>query len=838
MHGLFNVIISILLVGRTISDINMMRRSRKRCSPSHRSEVKHGENRTANSSKGKRRKFETNEEMNDSKSAKNIKDASIHNDIQPEVEPSDSSSDEFMYTPELSSFSLDRFPRKKELTSSDFTAIENNILTGVMRLSESADSDFESVSERNPLYSPPVNHEENVTATAKIGRKKKTVNSDKYKKKFKNDNTSKVSTGNFNMVDDGIKDSLSPDVNKMDVSQLLAVGESLGTNHEENITTTTTKIGRKNKTVSSDKYKLKLRQGNTSKASTGNLDMSDDGMKDSLSSDINKMDVSQLLAVGENLGTISKGSTGVRDRSYNSASDSENNLSDWEEVKGLDVKPTEHIIPKEGIEVTLEMPDLYRKCKKRRFDLEAHLRRRLNRMKREFQVLIHKVHLLCWIAHGRYVNSVLNSEILMAQALSLIPSQHCYPAKHTNLSYLEKILEWFKKTVTVADRIETNASLLPLPNSLQQSFQSRTAHSTRDLVFMFICILRALGVKTRLILSLQPLPLKPSTEDLCGMKKTKKSKELGSEEGMGMKVEKNDTEDTCEASTSKKSLKEQEKFSKDAESESVAKLQDEKQRDDKHKKVNKKSRNSNLKSKAQAVKKPRNDLDIPEEKMQKLRRTLRARKETGNMYREKPDSSDEDDISNQDMSVACKEEQHPRIRIASGRHRNRPAADVSRTGQQKTLLKVKGSERKSTEINAKRKRNLSQIASSLKEDESSDSDFIPESKSFTFKMTELGDSSSETESVSKKVMQKKATNKKVVDKEALVSDSGKSTDKKGAQKKKKNCCDVWSEVFLEEEEKWISVDVQSGKFHCIAELHVSEPISAFAKHVAQYMILN
>jgi hypothetical protein len=810
----------------------MMRRSMKRCSPKHESEVKHGENRTANSSKGKKRKLGANEEMNDSKSPEDIKDGSINNDIQPKVESSDSSSDEFMYTPELSSFNLDTFPIKKELTSSDFTAIENNILTGVTRLSESGDSDFESVSEMKSIYSPPVNHEGDVTATAKIGRKKKTVNSDKCNKKLKKGNTSKISTGNFNIVDDGMKDSLSPDINKMDISQLLAVGESLGTNHEENITATT-KTGRKKKTVSSDKYKLKLRQGNTSKVSTRNLNISDDGIKDSLISDINKMDVSQLLAVGESLGTMSKVSTAVRDRSYNSASDSENSLSDWEEVKGLDIKPMEYIIPKEGVEVTLEMPDLYKKRKKKRFDLEGHLRRRLNRMKREFQVLIHKVHLLCWIAHGRYVNSVLNSEVLMAQSLSLIPSQHCYPAKHTNLSYLEKILKWFKKTVTITDRIETNASLLPLPKSLQQSFQSRTAYSTRDLVLMFICVLRALGVKARLILSLQPLPLKPSTEDLCGTKQTKKSKDLDLEKGMDMKVEKNDTLDTTETST----LKEEEKFSKDTKSGSASKLQAEKQRDDKHKKSNKKSSNSNLKSKTEALKKPRNDLDIPEEKMQKLRRTLRARKETVNMYREKPDSSDEDGTSNRDMRVECKEEQHPRIRNTSDRRpRNRPAVALSTTGQQETLLKVKGSGRKNTGINAEKKRNLSQIASSPKEEESSDSDFVPESKSFDFKVTESGDSNSESEFESKKIMQKKATNRKVLDRGALASDSGTSADRKGTQKKK-NCCDGWSEVFLEEEEKWISVDVQSGKLHCVAELHVSKLISAFAQACSPIYVL-
>jgi hypothetical protein len=347
-------------------------------------------------------------------------------------------------------------------------------------------------------------------------------------------------------------------------------------------------------------------------------------------------------------------------------------------------------------------------------------------------------------------------------------------------------------------------------------------------------------------MSLQPLPLKPSAEDLFGMNKTRKSKELDLAEGIDMKVEENDTRDTSEATTSKKSWKEKEKFLKDK-SKTASKLQDEKQKDNKYKKNNKKSSNSDLRSKTQDVKKPRNDADISDDKMQKLKRTLRARKETVNMYRDKSDSSDEGDTSNQDRRVACKEEQRPKIRITSDRHpHNRPTADVSTTGQRETLSKVKGSGSKTIGVNTKKKRNLSQTASSLKQDEDSDSDFVPESsldrKSCSFKTTESGDSCSENDFKSKKVMQKKVTNRKELDRGVLVSDSGTSTDGKGTQKKKemkkRNYCDVWSEVFLEEEEKWISVDVQSGKLHCIAELHVSQLISAFAHYVTQCMILD
>jgi len=76
------------------------------------------------------------------------------------------------------------------------------------------------------------------------------------------------------------------------------------------------------------------------------------------------------------------------------------------------------------------MPHLYRKPKEIYFDMEAHLRRRLHSVRREFQILIHKVELFCWISHSQYINYVINSEIVMAQCLSLIPS---HIATHQNI---------------------------------------------------------------------------------------------------------------------------------------------------------------------------------------------------------------------------------------------------------------------------------------------------------------------------------------------------------------------------------------------------------------------
>jgi len=737
----------------------MLRKSTKRSSSSLKGEVKHGENAASTSLKGKRRKLGIKTETDDSKSADNLKQSATRNKLQPNVESSDSSCDEFVRASSLPSFDLDNFSEKKELELSDFTAIENNILTGVTRLSDSEDCDFEGDSEVKSPHTPPIECKENVTESTKTGGKKK-------------------------------------------------------------------------KALKSNKSRIKSKL-NIAEASTGSVNMDRDEMKFLLATDVNKMNVSELLALGEGSRTTSKVHTSVADRTYDLTSDSENELSEWENVEGLDVPPTEHNIPKEGIEVTLEMPELYRKRRKKGFDMEAHLQRRLNRVRRELQVLVHKVHLLCWIAHGRYINSVLNSEILMAQCLSLIPSQHCYPSKYINLSYLEQIVEWFKKTVTITESTESGP-LLPLCESLQQSFQLRTACSARDLVLMFICILRTLGVKARLIMSLQPLPLKSSDQDLCISNKRRKNDELEVKDSKCVKAENIDMRDGSEAVTSKTSCQEVNECLKGKKPRHSTKLKDEKQVDDTCKKKNERKSNSSVKSKTQddkLVKRNRNDADISDEKMEKLKRTLRARKEVLNMYKEMSHSSDEDDMSSRDTRVSSERKQSANSRIANdGHHHKRSASDVSLTGEQKTLSKTAENSRKIAKGKTNKRGNPCQTAPSIKEDKGhSDSD-----QSCKFEARESADSNSENDFKPKKVRKKrKSFDGGLLRREELASGAGTCIDGEHAQKKKqkKNRCDVWTEVFLEEEEKWISVDVQRGKVHCVVELHVSFSFSVFAQYV-------
>lgn len=229
--------------------------------------------------------------------------------------------------------------------------------------------------------------------------------------------------------------------------------------------------------------------------------------------DENNLDVASLLKLGERKLSVEESTADSLEMSYSENSDDYESMTeteDWEEVKEVKEKS---IIPKEGVQITVEMPNTIRK--KKGVDLLAAMKRRLNRIKKENQVLIHKVHLLCWIAHGNFVNRILNSQDILGMALSLIPSQQCYPSERADLSYLEQIVVWYGKTIQVVEKKDDIT--IPIETKLQTQISKKQAYSKRMLAFIFICVLRSLGIQCRLVMSLRVEPLRPPNAELCSL---------------------------------------------------------------------------------------------------------------------------------------------------------------------------------------------------------------------------------------------------------------------------------------------------------------------------------
>ncbi|KAK3871922.1 hypothetical protein Pcinc_022959 [Petrolisthes cinctipes] len=221
---------------------------------------------------------------------------------------------------------------------------------------------------------------------------------------------------------------------------------------------------------------------------------------------------------------------------------SESDMSDWEEVEEKEMVGTDEakelleeygatqLKKEEGVKIELDAPQLWgmNKRKKRTQEemIEDYLRKRVNRSIKEVYENMHKTHLLCLLAHGRYLNQALNSEVLLAAALSIVVDKNAYPPKRLDLNYLQKFVSWFGRKITMTtETLEKDYWSKEVSEVLAGRYESKTARSCREFVLMFVVICRALGMNVRLILAPQPLGWKPGAEVLI-----KKGKTPGDEE--------------------------------------------------------------------------------------------------------------------------------------------------------------------------------------------------------------------------------------------------------------------------------------------------------------------
>ncbi|XP_032505990.1 DNA repair protein complementing XP-C cells isoform X2 [Phocoena sinus] len=148
----------------------------------------------------------------------------------------------------------------------------------------------------------------------------------------------------------------------------------------------------------------------------------------------------------------------------------------------------------------------------------------MKRFNKEVREDTHKVHLLCLLANGFYRNSICSQPDLRAIGLSIVPTRFTkVPPQDVDVSYLSNLAKWFIGTFTVNADLSSNEQD-GLQTTLERRFAIYSARDSEELVHIFLLILRALHLPTRLVLSLQPVPLK-----LPAAKGKKPSKERSTE---------------------------------------------------------------------------------------------------------------------------------------------------------------------------------------------------------------------------------------------------------------------------------------------------------------------
>lgn len=434
-----------------------------------------------------------------------------------------------------------------------------------------------------------------------------------------------------------------------------------------------------------------------------------------------QMEVFELLAMGENTDL--------------SANDIKESVSKATE---------EYEIPKQ-VEVLLDAPLV--KKKKRCDDLEMALRRRLNNIRRENQVYIHKVHALCWIAHGNHVNSVLNSSDVLGLALSLLPSEKCYPPKRMNMEYLEDLINWFNKKVKLR-KDHTDRTQLDLCVSLQSQLQKQEAETKLDLCFMFICVIRALGIKCRLVINLNVAPIKPTSEQLLPVTQKK-------EDEPKPKVNVGET-------------------SKGKSNQSVQSIQS--------------TKSSNEKNNERRMDKPKNE------------KPTKNKSKTNNSKTEvKEKSKNSKNVKKQ----AAKEDpkgsrRSTRLVNSKSEYFEGEVSDEEKVDKKRTSRTSKSSERAGVKKTASKANKKAKTEASVEEMSSSDPDF------------DSGDDF--------------VTPKKKRDRRVLSSEDESEVKKPEVKSNKpQNKINYWTEVYLEAEEKWASVDIYKKSYLCDEDLYVSIP---------------
>ncbi|XP_076334158.1 DNA repair protein complementing XP-C cells homolog isoform X2 [Tachypleus tridentatus] len=205
--------------------------------------------------------------------------------------------------------------------------------------------------------------------------------------------------------------------------------------------------------------------------------------------------------------------------------DESSSESEWEEVEEAQEVMKEPVVPKEGVEIVLAQPKVWkRRQHKKKFDMAVFVRRQINRFKKDVQESLHKVHLLCLLARGMIVNRIVKGTLVEAIVFSVIPEEiHEVKSYNFSIATLQKMLLWFRGYFLYSFQYQSDCDHVDFENMITRYCETKVISCLLDYVLLFVVVCRVVGCKVRLCSSLYPFPLKPS--DLLRKHSSKKKLE-------------------------------------------------------------------------------------------------------------------------------------------------------------------------------------------------------------------------------------------------------------------------------------------------------------------------
>ncbi|XP_019633892.1 PREDICTED: DNA repair protein complementing XP-C cells-like [Branchiostoma belcheri] len=190
--------------------------------------------------------------------------------------------------------------------------------------------------------------------------------------------------------------------------------------------------------------------------------------------------------------------------------DSSDSELEWEDVEEIHTaKSPEKKLQDISIELPQDaIPGLSRNKKRKQFDWNGYIKREIRRITKEQRESLHKAHLLSLLACVLYRSRVCNDTDLAGMALSLTPPE-ILRQRRWDLAFLSKVVRWFQsKFPLIVDEEESEDDSSCTSVTLGRRLEEGKVRSAGELVWLFVVLLRMLQVDTRLVSSLQPIPLK------------------------------------------------------------------------------------------------------------------------------------------------------------------------------------------------------------------------------------------------------------------------------------------------------------------------------------------
>lgn len=272
--------------------------------------------------------------------------------------------------------------------------------------------------------------------------------------------------------------------------------------------------------------------------------------------------------------------------------DDESDEGEFEEVEMEKTAENELKLAQMSKETNIVVTIDPKKKTTKKADMAAKMERMFKCMQKQLNVTMIKTHLLCWLTHGFYLNSIALNDLVRSVVLSM---DNFTIEKFKILNFSEKILTEFltkmkKKIIKNDNNDEENdfleKNMLITPDSLIETISSQKCSNYLQYILIILIALRNLNIKVRLCVCFDVIPMNNYNKQRKPNSSLSKSKKP-SNSATSRQASKRKSSDTKQKDTKKTKLSKDEQLSENSEDSDYEEEYNEESSDEKESKAKK-----------------------------------------------------------------------------------------------------------------------------------------------------------------------------------------------------------------------------------------------------------